>query len=120
MYGHEDAKFDPTHCKETPPYVPLSEYDVMWGEFPGSKAVPRCMNHIKMGYPNWKNELAALASEGRSKENFVRFWKEHGRDSRYSQKRVKAAWDQFLKEEHTGSWAEQVYNSTAIAQLAKD
>ena len=26
------------------------DYDVMWGEFPGSMDVPRCMNHVKILY----------------------------------------------------------------------
>lgn len=32
----------PTH------WVAQGDYDVMWGEFPGSKDVPRCMNHVKI------------------------------------------------------------------------
>jgi len=38
MYNHADSKFDSTYCNDVPGYTPLSQYDVMWGEFPGSEA----------------------------------------------------------------------------------
>merc|ERR1712054_282245 len=96
-------------CQDTPAYVPLNEYDVMWGEFPGSKAVPRCMNHIKMGYPNWKRMLSQLARQEVNRDGFMRFWSSH---ANYPKKRIKAAWESLSKQDIIGSWAEKVFNST--------
>jgi hypothetical protein len=110
-------QYDPTHCKDPPPYVALSEYDTMWGEFPGSKAVPRCMNHIKMGYPNWKRTLAGLAKKEVDEATFVKFWSSK---ARYPEKSLKAAWKRFNKESFSGNWPERVFNSTALSRLAKD
>merc|ERR1712217_142311 len=118
MYGHEYNQYDPTYCQDTPAYVPLSEYDVMWGEFPGSKEVPRCMNHIKMGYTNWKAIVNELARREVDKKGFGQFWMHHER--RYPKKRIAAAWSAFEKENLVGSWAERIFNSTSIANLAKD
>merc|ERR1712039_899856 len=119
MYNSADAKYDPSHCQDPPAYVTLSEYDVMWGEFPGSKEVPRCMNHIKMGYDNWKRTLAQLTKSKHSKEQFLQFWSQQ---TRYPAKRIKQAWKEFVLEskQSPGSWAEKVFNSTALAKLAKD
>mmetsp|Transcript_132569 Transcript_132569/g.314267 ORF Transcript_132569/g.314267 Transcript_132569/m.314267 type:complete len:163 (+) Transcript_132569:2-490(+) len=116
MFQTEEA-FDPAHCSHVPDYVSLSEYDVMWGEFPGSKAVPRCMNHIKMGYPNWKRLLQQLAKKELDEASFIKYWR--SRD-RYPKKQIKAAWKGFLSEELEGTWAEKVFNSTSLTQLAKD
>lgn len=116
MFQTEEA-FDPAHCSDVPDYISLSEYDVMWGEFPGSKAVPRCMNHIKMGYPNWKRLLQQLAKKELDEASFIKYWR--SRD-RYPKKQIKAAWKGFLSEELEGTWAEKVFNSTSLTQLAKD
>ena len=34
------------------------DYDVMWGEFPGSMEVPRCMNHVKSLGKSWPGPVA--------------------------------------------------------------
>merc|ERR1712048_1404664 len=119
MYQPEGAKYDPQHCRDTPPYVTLSDYDTLWGEFPGSKAVPRCMNHIKMGYPNWKRFLRHLGKQEVKKEAFVKFWLQSA-DRGYSKKRVENAWTKFASEALEGSWTEKVFNSTALRNLARD
>eukprot|EP00930_Biecheleria_cincta_P051691 TRINITY_DN3689_c0_g1_i1.p1 TRINITY_DN3689_c0_g1~~TRINITY_DN3689_c0_g1_i1.p1 ORF type:complete len:513 (+),score=89.48 TRINITY_DN3689_c0_g1_i1:52-1590(+) len=113
-----EEKFDPAHCSDVPDYVRLSDYDVMWGEFPGSEDVPRCMNHIKMGYPNWKRMLRGLAKQELSKDAFVAFWNQH---ARYPKKRIKAAWESFQAETSSSErWSQRVFASTALAKLAKD
>mmetsp|Transcript_43025 Transcript_43025/g.96826 ORF Transcript_43025/g.96826 Transcript_43025/m.96826 type:complete len:512 (-) Transcript_43025:113-1648(-) len=117
MFQREE-RYDPASCVDPPDYVRLSEYDVMWGEFPGSKAVPHCMNHIKMGYPNWKRRLTGLAGKELEEKAFVSYWARH---SEYPKKRIRAAWKTFTeKESNAGSWAERVFNSTILAKLAKD
>lgn len=112
-------KYDPKACKDSPPHAPLSDYDVMWGEFPGSMDVPRCMNHIKMGYSDWKRILKQLAKNELDKEHFIDFWGQES-DRSYPKKRILAAWKRFEKEGTGGSWTERVFSSTAIANLAKD
>merc|ERR1712086_622427 len=87
--------------------------------FPGSMEVPRCMNHIKMGYPNYKQSLAILAKNEVDKNGFIQFWLQNGHE-RYPKKRIKAAWKRFSAEALVGSWAERLFNSTAVSQLAKD
>merc|ERR1712113_1086406 len=111
-----EEKYDPKHCVDPPAYVKLSEYDTMWGEFPGSMDVPRCMNHIKMGYPNWKRSLAMLAKKEVGKDEFVKFWTTEN----YPKKKIQAAWKQFSKEPTVGTWAEKLFNSTVVLNLAKD
>lgn len=112
----ERERYDAKTCVDSPTYVQMDEYDTMWGEFPGSKKVPRCMNHIKMGYPNWKQRLAQLAKREVDQTGFLRFWS--SRD--YPQKRILKAWSRFLEESTVGTWAERLFNSTTIARLAKD
>jgi len=113
----KEEKYDPSSCVDPPEYVRLSDLDVMWGEFPGSKEVPHCQNHIKMGYPNWKRRLAALARKEVEEKTFLKFWTRDG----YSTKRAKAAWKAFTETEgNTGTWAERIFNSSALAKLAKD
>jgi len=89
----------------------------MWGEFPGSKAVPRCMNHIKMGYPDWKRTMAELSRKELGEAAFMNFWTSQGR---YPNKLVTKAWKRFHKEDFPAgsTWKEKVFNSTAL--LAKD
>merc|ERR1712048_263484 len=120
MYQPETAKYDPRYCQDTPSHVPLSEYDTLWGEFPGSKAVPRCMNHIKMGFPDWKRYLQHLAKRELGKDDFIRLWTQIAREGGYSKKRIESAWTKFDSEALMGSWAEKVFNSTALRNLAKD
>jgi len=112
-------KFDPTHCDDPPAYVKLSEYDTMWGEFPGSMDVPRCMNHIKMGYPDWKSMISKLARKEVDEKGFIQYFVHSG--GRYSKKRIQKAWKKFAEEPNEGAtWAERLFNSTAVKNLAKD
>eukprot|EP00927_Polykrikos_kofoidii_P002118 TRINITY_DN10822_c0_g1_i1.p1 TRINITY_DN10822_c0_g1~~TRINITY_DN10822_c0_g1_i1.p1 ORF type:complete len:522 (-),score=77.42 TRINITY_DN10822_c0_g1_i1:61-1626(-) len=114
------VKYDPTYCHDTPSHMKLSEFDTMWGEFPGSMRVPRCMNHIKMGYPNWKQTLAELAKSEVDKKAFTRFWSQVS-EGGYPKKLITKAWETFTtKERLVGSWAERVFNSTAVRDLCKD
>jgi len=118
MFQTEES-YDPRYCQDVPSHSYLSDYDVMWGEFPGSKDVPRCMNHVKMGFPNWKRMLAQIAKKEVSEKAFVKFWSKEG----YPKKRVKTAWQQFQEDVLAvpeRSWAEQVFNSSALLNLAKD
>lgn len=115
-----EVRYEPSNCIDAPEKVFLSEYDVLWGEFPGSLEVPRCMNHVKMGYPNWKRTLASMAKKEVSVKSFTKFWGREG----YPSKLIKAAWKRFQQEQQgfpaTMTWAEKVFNSTALANLAKD
>jgi len=79
------------------------------------------MNHIKMGYTNWKQVVASIANSPSALDGkqFLNFWRSALR-AKYPTKRIKQAWARFVKENNAGSWAEQVFNSTAISQLAKD
>jgi len=120
MYQTEEV-YDPTHCIDPPAYVPMSDYDTSWGEFPGSMEVPRCMNHIKMGYPNYKKTtLQKLAAREVDKAGFVQYFKAGAQQTGYAKKRIAAAWEKFSKEGNVGSWAEKIFNSTAVLQLARD
>jgi len=124
MY-HDDEVYDPTQCIDPPAYVQMNEYDTSWGEFPGSLEVPRCMNHIKMGYPNYKKEfLLKLSQKEVDKAGFANYFKNKGQSEdskqKYPKKLIDAAWDKFSKEGNVGNWAERIFNSTAVLQLAKD
>jgi hypothetical protein len=111
-------RYDPNHCIDPPQYVRMSDYDTMWGEFPGSMEVPRCMNHIKMGFPDYKKEfLTRLARKELDKNEFIRYWQSM---EKYSKKRIIAAWEKFSNEKSSGTWAERIFNSVTIDNLAKD
>eukprot|EP00929_Paragymnodinium_shiwhaense_P101415 TRINITY_DN64509_c0_g1_i1.p1 TRINITY_DN64509_c0_g1~~TRINITY_DN64509_c0_g1_i1.p1 ORF type:complete len:527 (+),score=111.28 TRINITY_DN64509_c0_g1_i1:76-1656(+) len=114
--------FDPKQCKDVPEETPLSEYDTMWGEFPGSMDVPRCMNHIKMGYPDWKRSLRALAKTQLGAKQFAQMIRREA--DNYPKKLLKAAWEKFQEESaalgEDATWAEKVYASKALKDLIKD
>jgi len=117
MFQTEET-YDEANCIDPPSHVLNSEFDTMWGEFPGSMDVPRCMNHIKMGYPNWKRTLKQLANHEVDQKGFLQFWQQmHGR---YPQKAIQKYWKRFSSEKHQGSWGERIFASKAIQDLAKD
>lgn len=120
MYGHEDGQYDPENCKDPPPYVPLSDFDVMWGDFPGSMDSPRCMNHIKMGYDNWKNVLSELAQKKLNEKGFMKFFKGWSKEARYPVNLIEAAWKKFQDEKIKGTWAQKCFRSAAVKNLVKD
>eukprot|EP00434_Breviolum_minutum_P027425 symbB.v1.2.024245.t1/scaffold2272.1/size83748/2 len=63
--------------------------------------------------------LAQIAKKEVSEKAFVKFWSKEG----YPKKRVKTAWQQFQEDVLAvpeRSWAEQVFNSSALLNLAKD